>query len=531
MTRSRAIRPTWLLAVIAALCSGCASLADPGRTAKGRENLAPPQPRREFRGLWVATVSNLDWPSRRGLSPEEQQAEAIDILDRAVELSFNAIVLQVRPAGDSFYRSTKEPWSIFLSGTMGEDPGYDPLAFWIAEAHRRGLALHAWINPYRVGLPGLGPEDYAASSPVRARPDLARRLGPKGYWWLDPGNPGTQGYVLGVLDEIVSNYAIDGLVLDDYFYPYADCFEKGGDFPDSGEFAAARGSGFHGTLADWRRANIDSFVRRLYRQVKARRRSVLVGISPFGIWRPGYPSGVSGMDSYAELYTDSRKWLAEGWLDYMAPQLYWPIEQSAQSFPALLEWWKGENRLGRHLWPAINLSASSASHLGTPELRGRELDSQVFVARGMLPGSPGFIAFRAGSLMESRGGAANEAFQGRPLADALKSKALAQPALAPRTPWLKGPVPAAPAARCAADGDTLLVSWEPIEGALNYVVYAHGKSAAAGRTSRWEVSILPADQCEKGFASLSDIDMVVVTAVSGLGEESEKKGIALHSAT
>jgi uncharacterized lipoprotein YddW (UPF0748 family) len=524
------MRSTFFLAAVAALCSGCASLGPGGAGGKGGEPADLPRPRREFRGLWVATVSNLDWPSRRDLSPEEQRAEAIDILDRAVELNFNAVVLQVRPAGDALYRSTKEPWSIFLSGTMGEDPGYDPLAFWITEAHRRGLALHAWVNPYRVGLPGLEPEDYAASSPVRARPDLARSLGAKGYWWLDPGNPGTQDYVLGVLDELVSSYAIDGLVLDDYFYPYADYYDKGGDFPDESEFAAAGRAGFHGSLADWRRANIDSFVRRLYRQVKSRRPAVLVGISPFGIWRPGFPSGVSGLDTYAELYTDSRKWLAEGWLDYFAPQLYWPIEQSAQSFPALLEWWKGENRRGRHLWPAINLSASSASHLATPELRGRELDSQIFVARGMLPAGPGFIAFRAGSLMESRGGEANYAFQGEALVDALKAKALAQPALMPRTPWIRSEAPAAPALRCVKEGGAFFLSWEPVKGALNYVVYAHGKSEATGGSSRWEISILSADQCEKCLAGLSEVDTVLVTAVSALGEESKKTAIAVKAA-
>jgi len=231
------------------------------------------------------------------------------------------------------------------------------------------------------------------------------------------------------------------------------------------------------------------------------------------------------MDTYGELYTDSRKWLAEGWLDYFAPQLYWPIEQPAQSYPALLEWWKGENGKGRHLWPAINLGASSASHLPTPELRGREYDSQIFVARGMLPGSPGFLAFRAGSLMESRGGEANCAFQGQALVDALQSKALAQPALLPRTPWIRSEAPACPAARCAIEGDALLVSWEPVEGALNYVVYA--RREGSGGPPRWESSILPADQGEKGLAAASEIDMVVVTAVSGMGEESEEKAIAV----
>jgi uncharacterized lipoprotein YddW (UPF0748 family) len=531
MTRLRKARCAICTAALAVFFAGCASLGGSGSSAGGGLAGPMPQARREFRGLWVATVSNLDWPSRRGLSPEEQRAEALAILDRAVELKLNAILLQVRPMGDALYKSSKEPWSIFLTGTMGEDPGYDPLAFWIVEAHRRGLALHAWVNPYRVGLPGVGSEDYAASSPVRARPDLAKSLGEQGYYWLDPGNPKTQGYILGVLGELASSYEIDGLVLDDYFYPYADYYDKGGDFPDEGEFAAAQRAGFRGTLADWRRANIDSFVRQLYKTVKERRPAALVGISPFGIWRPGYPCGISGMDTYGELYTDSRKWLAEGWLDYFAPQLYWPIEQSSQSFPALLEWWKGENKKGRHLWPAINLSASSATHLATPELRGREYDSEIFVARGMLPSSPGFVAFRAGSLMETRGERPNPAFQGQALVDSLEAKALAAPALLPRTPWIKSAAPATPQARYSIEGTALFVSWEPVEGALNYVVYARRKSSGG----RWETSVLPADQCDAtldlvrpGKGGSDGIDALVVTSVNRLGEESGKKVLAVN---
>lgn len=496
-----------------------------------------PEPVREFRGLWVATISNLDWPSARGLSVEQQQAEVRRILDRAVELKFNAILLQVRPSGDALYRSSLVPWSLFLTGTMGKDPGYDPLAFWIAEAHRRGLQLHAWLNPFRVGTPAIKPAEYSDTSAVRAMPALVKSLGKQGYYWLNPGDSRAQEHLFSVTRELLDGYDLDGIVLDDYFYPYPEYYDAGRDFPDDADLASAVGAGLLGDKAAWRRANIDGFVRRFYEQVKAQKPAVLVGISPFGIWRPHHPRGIAGKDSYAELYTDTRRWLNEGWMDYFAPQLYWPIQETAQSFPALLEWWKGENSLGRHLWPALNLNQKSP-HMPTHELRGREYATQIFVQRGMLPRSPGFILFRAGNVVEPRAASRDNVFSGPIVLDELRTKALPTGALVPRTPWLPSTPPEVPSVTVALNGNRLLINWNRVPGAFRYVVYTHRKSSVYKDRIWWESEILGPDagastwdMVRAGMDAEDAIDLFIVTAVNRAGEESPKRVLPVARAS
>ncbi len=546
------------------LFSGCA-----GKRTSGFDRL--PTLNREFRGLWVATVSNLDWPSSRYLSVEQQKAEALALLDKACELNFNAIILQVRPAGDAFYRSSREPWSIFLTGTMGKDPGYDPLEFWVKEAHERGLLLHAWFNPYRVGVPGIKDADYCETSPVRALPGQVEKIGTKGYYWLNPGNPKSAEYVVEIVDDLLG-YDIDGIVMDDYFYPYNAFYEGanpvyssysgvGGrdaamDFPDEAEYSAALTSGFKGDLAQWRRQTIDSFVRRFYSHVKEKKRNVLVGISPFGIWRPGFPAVISGMDAVTEIYADSRKWLNMGWLDYFAPQLYWPIRQASQSYPVLLGWWKSENLKGRHLWPAINAVYASPSTMPTPESRAVEYSSQIFFQRGMNPQSSGFLMFRASALMATVQGQANRLYKdmypnlsdsgetdGEPeylrvidlLQREFRDKTLQAKAVVPASPWLeKKPCPA-PVVKYEISEDNITLSWARVQGAFKYAVYTHrkayeAKSLISGESRIWwDQEILEGDALEKrmelireGKGERDAVDMVIVSAVTRLGNESLK---------
>ena len=357
----------------------------------------------DFRGVWVATVNNIDWPSRRDLSVEEQKRELIAILDQVSALRLNAVMLQVRPAADALYASSLEPWSEYLTGQMGRPPVplYDPLAFAVTEAHARGLQLHAWFNPFRAHHPsGRSPIDELHIS--RTHPELVRRYGR--YLWLDPGEEAVRRWSEAVILDVVRRYDIDGVHLDDYFYPYPEKDADGDEieFPDEVPWSRYRAGGGTLTRANWRRDNINRFVRELYAQVKAARPYMQVGISPFGIWRPGSPEQIRGFDAYASIYADSRLWLQQGWVDYLAPQLYWPIGKPQQSFPVLLRWWTAQSTLGRPIWPGLSVSrlASPSRPKGWP---AAEIAEQMRIAR-TTRGAGGFILFSMRALMEDRGG-------------------------------------------------------------------------------------------------------------------------------
>ncbi|HEX8679783.1 MAG TPA: family 10 glycosylhydrolase [Chthoniobacterales bacterium] len=358
---------------------------------------------KEFRGAWVATVHNIDWPSAPGLPAATQKAQLRAILDRAAELKLTAILLQVRPMSDALYRSEQEPWSHFLTGKQGVSPGYDPLEFAIAEAHARGLELHVWLNPFRAASTASAFLDEAHVA--KRHPDWVRRFGAQ--LWIDPGEPEARAYVLGVFADIVRRYEIDGLHIDDYFYPYP---VKGATFPDDATWERYGTKGGL-TRGDWRRENINDFVRSMYRSVKAIKPSVRVGISPFGIWRPGVPATIEAqLDAYGQLYADSRKWLAEGWCDYLAPQLYWGIEPAKQSFPVLLDWWRAQSR-GKAVWPGI-----ATERIGAKRPAQEIVDQIELTRRGT--NAPGHIHWSMKALMRNQGGIADRlragAYSGTP---------------------------------------------------------------------------------------------------------------------
>ncbi|MDQ6860580.1 MAG: family 10 glycosylhydrolase [Verrucomicrobiota bacterium] len=344
---------------------------------------------KEFRGAWVATVYNIDWPSAPGLPAATQKAQLRAILDRALELKLSAILLQVRPMSDALYASPNEPWSQFLSGKQGVSPGYDPLEFAINEAHARGIELHAWVNPFRAASSASA---YLDEQHVAKRhPEWVRRFGAQ--LWIDPGEAAAREYVLGVVSDIVRRYPIDGLHIDDYFYPYP---VKGSSFSDEASWTRF---GLTSGLArnDWRRENINDFVRSLYRRVKEIKPAVQVGISPFGIWRPGVPPTIEAqLDAYDQLFADSRKWLREGWCDYLAPQLYWSIEPPKQSFPVLLEWWRAQSR-GKAVWPGI-----ATERIGANRPAQEIVDEIALTRRGT--DSPGHIHWSMKALMRNQGG-------------------------------------------------------------------------------------------------------------------------------
>ena len=452
----------------ALLAVGCRSTAD--STAPSLEPSRGPQlpePDREFRAAWVATVSNIDWPSKPGLPADQQKAEAIDMLDRLAQLNMNAVVLQVRPHCDALYESALEPWSAYLSGEEGVPPAplYDPLAFWIEEAHARGLELHAWFNPYRAAHPGR-PGAPAATSILNKRPKLAVTLGTRGYRWLDPSLPEVQAHSLAVVLDVVERYDIDGVHFDDYFYPYAS-YHDGEDFPDGQSWSAYVNAGGNLERGDWRRASVDTFVEAVYRGVKDAKPWVEFGISPFGIWRPDHPKGIQGLDQYAALYADAKKWFEEGLVDYFTPQLYWPIAKTPQSFPRLLAWWGEQNPEGRHLWPGLAISRMKG------EAGATELAGQILIERAMEPESPGVCFFSMRHLMEDE----------TPLGARLLEDLFAERALIPASPWLGAETPARPNVTVEAGG----VIFEPGREAdvvrLWIVQWERG--------GRWNTKILP----------------------------------------
>jgi uncharacterized lipoprotein YddW (UPF0748 family) len=299
----------------------------------------PALPKRQLRGEWLASVVNIDWPSEPGLSAAQQKAELIGWLDEARADGLNAVVLQIRPTADAFWPSPFEPWSKYLTGTQGRSPGYDPLAFAVEQAHRRNLELHGWFNPYRVSM-DTDVNALAASHPARRHPEWRVSYGGKLYY--NPGVPAARRYVEKAILHAVRSYDIDAVHFDDYFYPYptADRFPDrqafrtyGGDFPDT-----AKG------LADWRRHNINLLIREMDTQIAAIKPWVTFGVSPFAIWRnastdPRGSQTQGGVETYDDLYADTRTWVRRGWVDYIAPQIYWNIGYQVADYATLTRWW------------------------------------------------------------------------------------------------------------------------------------------------------------------------------------------------
>jgi uncharacterized lipoprotein YddW (UPF0748 family) len=386
----------------------------------------PPAIPREFRAAWIATVANIDWPSRPGLPVDEMKKELIALLDLASETNMNAVVFQVRPAADAIYNSELEPWSEYLTGTMGIAPAdnFDPLEFAVTEAHRRGLELHAWFNPYRAA-------HTARKSPIsedhisRTQPELVKEYG--AYLWLDPGDQQAAAHSKQVIMDVVDRYDIDGVHFDDYFYPYPinDSDGKEIDFPDEPSwqaYLARTPKAEQLSRHDFRRNNVNEFVRYISESVHQRKPWVKFGISPFGIYRPGHPESIKGFDAYSKLYADSRLWFQEGYVDYMSPQLYWPIDQEPQSFKTLLSWWQEQNAHDRHLWPGMYTSKVEANNKG---LAPSELVDEIELVRSQVEG-PGHIHFSIKAIAQNRSG----------LRDILQTQVYFKPALVPATEWL-----------------------------------------------------------------------------------------------
>ena len=419
-----------------------------------------PQVEREFRAAWVATVANINWPSKPGLPVDSQQKEAIRLLDFLKAHHFNAVILQVRPQADALYKSELEPWSYFLTGEQGKapEPFYDPLQFWVEESHQRSLELHVWLNPYRAHHISGG--EVRETSIVKKKPGLVHHL-KEGYWWFDPSLKGTRDHSTDVVMDIVKRYDIDGVHFDDYFYPYPS-YNLNEDFPDSTSWKAYQEGGGKLSRGDWRRESVNVFIRDLYEKIKQEKKHVKFGLSPFGIWRPGYPPSVSGFDQHNVLYADARKWLNEGWVDYFSPQLYWPIGRVSQSFPVLLGWWSGENKKERHLWPGMSVGRDTSVR------SVNETINQVMITRGMLPESMGAIHWSISSVVLNPN-----------LSRSLLNGPYQKQALVPASPWLDASPPGKPSIDLTQSKGSMKLSWvhRQDEDLLQTVIYTqYGKT-------------------------------------------------------
>jgi uncharacterized lipoprotein YddW (UPF0748 family) len=500
-------------AVLMAAAMLAADADRPAAAQTAEDSIALPAVPREFRGVWVATVDNIDWPSRPGLPVDSAAAELTAIIDRAHELRLNAIVLQVRPMADALYRSDLEPWSEYLTGEMGRAPdpsnplnGWDPLESAIQQAHDRGMELHAWFNPYRARHPSAE-SPIAASHIIQRRPDLVRQYGRN--VWMDPGDPEVRAQTLAVVLDVVRRYDVDGVHIDDYFYPYPETdtiTRQPVDFPDEPSWQRYVQGGGRLSRSDWRRENVNTLIQELYQGIHREKPWVKFGISPFGIWRPGHPAGQgTRFDQHEQLYADARKWIREGWVDYYTPQLYWAISRPDLSYPVLLRWWVEQNVHGRHMWPGNFTSRVPR------EWRAEEITDQIWVTRG-IAGATGNVHFSMKALMQNP--------------DSLNERLLRGPysqhALIPATPWLGGTVLPAPRIIMAPRGSTGSFSFE--------IPRASGEKprwhvVRVRRAGVWSIDVISGwPQVYGEIVSQADTpypDLIVVTPVDRLGNEGQ----------
>ncbi|MGW5415964.1 family 10 glycosylhydrolase [Actinomadura geliboluensis] len=450
---------------------GRGSVPPPGAAAECPRVAAPGDSgHRQLRGMWIATVGGIDWPKDAGGSAAAQRKQYTELLDTAAAMNMNAVFVQIRPNSDAFYDSPYEPWSQWITGTQGKDPGYDVLAFMLKEAHARNLEFHAWFNPYRVSrqddVGKLHPD-----SPARQHPDWVRKYG-TGLWY-DPGLPQVRDLAAKAVMDVVRKYDVDAVHFDDYFYPYP---EAGRDFPDDASYKAY---GKGEKRADWRRRNVDTLVESLSRQIHDAKPWVRFGISPFGVWRnkSSDPAGspTRALQSYDDIYADTRKWIKKGWIDYITPQLYWPIGDPRADYADLVAWW-AEQVEGTGVQLTIGQAAyrvGADSAWKNPAELSRHL-----TLNAKYPQVRGDVFFSASDIAANRRG----------FAARLRDDHYARPAIPPpaRTGTGDGggktgadgggkDTEAAPppvrGTAAAPDRKGVRVTWQPADGAASYAVY------------------------------------------------------------
>lgn len=481
-------------------------------TAYGQiQNISP---KREFRGVWIATVQNIDWPSKRGLNSDIQKQELLKILDEHERSKMNAIMLQIRPSADALYAKNSEEWSIFLSGKQGLPPSplYDPLEFSIREAHKRGMELHAWINPYRA-TNNLLESEISENHITRKHPEWFFTYSGKKYF--NPGLPEVQRYIVRIIMGIVRNYDIDGIHFDDYFYPYP----AKDALPDSASFQL-HGQNFK-DINDWRRHNVDTLIKTLSDSIHKEKRHVKFGISPFGIWRnlKDDPEGSesNGLSGYSALFADARNWLKQGWIDYINPQLYFPFHYPAAPYEKLQDWWS-LNSFGKHVYIGHGVYRAMEDREGWRDKQ--QLSNQIRYLRKD-PRVQGSVFFSSKSLTNNLAG-----FQ-----DSLRTSLYQFQSLPPTMLWLDAVDPQSPLnLKARLSSRTVDLSWEePMrvrdgETAYGYVIYRFDENEPVDIANAAKIIKISYEKNDLSFIdqtpSIGKKYKYVVTAVDRLKNES-----------
>lgn len=507
----------FILCCGAALSLGC-------RTAQFVEQLAPADtvvtpPKREFRAAWIASVDNIDWPSRKGLTTDEQQREFRDMIELHQRTGLNAVIVQVRDAADALYARSTEPWSEWLTGQQGlaPDPFYDPLEFMIQESHSRGLEFHAWLNLDRATFSrnaSIAPSHISFQHPEWLYYYDGRKV-------FNLGLPEVRAYISGIVANLVRNYDVDGIHFDDYFYPYTVVGQR---IPDGAAYARY-GRGM--SLDDWRRSNVDALIVQLRDSIRAQKSYVKFGISPFGVWRnqrddPAGSATLGGQTAYDNLYADTRKWVREGWIDYLVPQVYFGTDFAKVPFRTLVDWWT-LNCPNRHLY--IGHGAYRLAHPTKTDLswgNPAQLSAQMRHIRKQ-PKVAGSVFF------------SGKTFQTNPhsFRDSLQAGPYRYHALIPTMPWLDSIPPRAPRGLAvAATGDGIELYWQQPNPAVDkgtaryYVVYRlDGSPAVPGiNDPRTILAVLMGELSTRFVDKTADPAhkyTYVVTAVDRLHNESE----------
>jgi uncharacterized lipoprotein YddW (UPF0748 family) len=477
--------------------------------------------KREFRGVWIATVANIDWPSKPGLSTELQKAELIRILDDHQKSGINAIMFQVRPGADAFYGKGREIWSRYLSGVQGKAPSpyYDPLEFAIVEAHKRGMELHAWFNPYRATF-NLIDSHTSADHITKQKPEWFFTYGGKKLF--NPGIPEVRDYIVQVVMDVVKNYDIDGVHFDDYFYPYPESNQTIRD----NEAFYKYGADFK-NIDDWRRNNVDTLIHVLSDSIHTAKKYVKFGVSPFGIWRNKSqdPNGSesNGFDGYSKLYANARKWTESGWLDYINPQIYFPFGYKVAPYDKLLDWWS-ENTFGKHLYVGQGVYRALENRPGWSDRR--QIPDQIRYLRNN-PRTQGSVFFSSKSVTTNMAG----------VKDSLRNNFYRFPALQPQMLWLDVVNPNPPYELTAwglVRGVQL--SWkegiiaEDGEKAYGFVVYRFNKGERIDIENPEKIVHITFNAAETSFldntVSANQSYVYVVTAIDRLKNESSNSAPA-----
>ena len=440
--------PRLLLLILTVMVYGCPAVA---------QDIPP---KRELRGVWVATVSNIDFPSKPVGTAEALRSEWEEKLDQLAAAGFNAVFVQVRPAADAFYPSGLAPWSQYLTGQQGQgfEEHTDPLKMMIAEAKERGLSFHAWLNPYRASMDTLL-EGLSENHPIRLHPEWMVKYG--GRLYLNPALPEVRNYLTEVVLELLMKYQLDGIHFDDYFYPYP----SGEPFPDAADFARY-GYGY-ATIDSWRRSNVNKLIAQISGMIRAISPEVQFGVSPFGVYRNQAEAPLLGSNTrsavtaYDDLHADVLHWLEKGWIDYIAPQLYWNIGYGPVDYKELVKWWQ-KHRYGRLVFAGMAAYKVGKNPEPAWHLPG-ELPNQIRLNRS-LPGVAGCVFYSARSVLNNPLG----------LLDSLRNNYFRTKALPPEMPWMglgEPPVPVLEKPKWKKDTLHIRVKVDAPQNASQLVVY------------------------------------------------------------